>query len=272
MENVSSAVPFRYRRLERRTFEARWPMLVVAVVLVLIAQSPPMWVSLLALVGFAAHNVARLLLLVRAPAVWFVRGGTILFSLDLGVILVGAWPLLHGGITAVIIVLYALQFEAIARCRIASFPYALGGIVASTLMLAIYATVAAPLVGGQENAIARIILFVLVGGFGIFDVVQRYRRQQHVQPLAVSPAGNMPADEITQQLTSSPACERIKLTRQQRRVLLLVEEGLTNDEIADRMSIGAETVKTHLRGAYKRLGVGDRESAARAARDHGLLG
>lgn len=61
------------------------------------------------------------------------------------------------------------------------------------------------------------------------------------------------------------------LTRQQRKVLRLVEEGLTNDEVAARLFLSPKTIKKHLVDIHKRLGVHDRESAARAARDRGYL-
>jgi len=64
---------------------------------------------------------------------------------------------------------------------------------------------------------------------------------------------------------------RYPLTRQQRRVLRLVGEGLTNDEIAAQLSLSPKTIKKHLVDIHKRLSVHDRESAARVARDRGYL-
>lgn len=47
------------------------------------------------------------------------------------------------------------------------------------------------------------------------------------------------------------------LLPRQRECLELATAGLTNAEIADRLCVGVETVKTHLHRAYDRLGVQD---------------
>jgi len=45
----------------------------------------------------------------------------------------------------------------------------------------------------------------------------------------------------------------------------------TTEEIADSMFVSVNTVKTHLRGIYRKLGVNQRRDAVTAARRHGLL-
>lgn len=51
------------------------------------------------------------------------------------------------------------------------------------------------------------------------------------------------------------------LTVRQQQVLTLVAEGLSNQEVADRLDVGLETVKTHLRTVYRKLGVRSRAEA-----------
>lgn len=53
------------------------------------------------------------------------------------------------------------------------------------------------------------------------------------------------------------------LSKRQREVLELVDEGLTNAQIAKRLFLTESTVKQHLRGAYKTLGVSNRTEAAK---------
>jgi DNA-binding NarL/FixJ family response regulator len=60
------------------------------------------------------------------------------------------------------------------------------------------------------------------------------------------------------------------LTMQEMRVLELLPRGLTNHEIGDRLGIGENTVKTHLRNLMRKLGARDRVQAAAIALREGL--
>jgi DNA-binding CsgD family transcriptional regulator len=52
------------------------------------------------------------------------------------------------------------------------------------------------------------------------------------------------------------------LTETERRVVDLVTEGLTNPQIAGRMFISAQTVKTHMKNVFRKLGVSTRSELA----------
>jgi DNA-binding NarL/FixJ family response regulator len=56
------------------------------------------------------------------------------------------------------------------------------------------------------------------------------------------------------------------LSVRQREVVQMVAEGASNAEIAGRLYLSENTVKQHLRGAYKALGVRNRTEAAKALR------
>jgi DNA-binding CsgD family transcriptional regulator len=60
------------------------------------------------------------------------------------------------------------------------------------------------------------------------------------------------------------------LTRRQAQVLILVDEGLSNVEIADRLCISAKTAEHHVSAIIARLGVTSRRDAAVAARTLGM--
>ncbi len=60
------------------------------------------------------------------------------------------------------------------------------------------------------------------------------------------------------------------LTEQEVRVLRLIAEGMSNDAIAEALSISRNTVKTHVRHIFEKLGVSDRTQAAIWAMRHGL--
>jgi LuxR family maltose regulon positive regulatory protein len=77
------------------------------------------------------------------------------------------------------------------------------------------------------------------------------------------------AVEVPHVLTSPIPLAR--LTQTERQVLVLVAEGLTNRDIAERMYLSVNTVKTHLTGVYRKLHVNGRHAAAEAARNAGLV-
>jgi DNA-binding NarL/FixJ family response regulator len=69
-------------------------------------------------------------------------------------------------------------------------------------------------------------------------------------------AGFIVVPEAARQAVRHPV-----LTRRQQQIVGLLVLGLSNAEIADRLYVSETTVKTHLRGAYARLGVGSRKEA-----------
>jgi DNA-binding NarL/FixJ family response regulator len=56
------------------------------------------------------------------------------------------------------------------------------------------------------------------------------------------------------------------LTPREADVLALLQEGATNAQIAHALSIGVETVRTHARNIYRKLGVASRRELARLGR------
>ncbi|MFD8597886.1 response regulator [Kitasatospora sp. NPDC059646] len=62
-----------------------------------------------------------------------------------------------------------------------------------------------------------------------------------------------------------------RLSEREREVLRLMAAGLANAEIADRMRVGAETVKTHVGRILGKLGVRDRTQAVIAAYESGFV-
>ncbi len=58
------------------------------------------------------------------------------------------------------------------------------------------------------------------------------------------------------------------LSARERQVLSLMTEGLSNDDIAGRLSISEKTVRNHASNIFDKLGVWSRAQAIVFARDH----
>jgi LuxR family transcriptional regulator of csgAB operon len=61
---------------------------------------------------------------------------------------------------------------------------------------------------------------------------------------------------------SSMARSGLRLTRREREILILIAEGATNVEIADKLFISRHTVKTHIHNIFRKIGVSSRSRAA----------
>jgi DNA-binding CsgD family transcriptional regulator len=65
--------------------------------------------------------------------------------------------------------------------------------------------------------------------------------------------------------------QELHLTEREREVLTLLAQGLQLEEIGNRLGIGTETVRTHVRNASDRLGASNRTHAVAIAIRHKLI-
>jgi DNA-binding NarL/FixJ family response regulator len=84
------------------------------------------------------------------------------------------------------------------------------------------------------------------------------------------------ASAKTQQTTSgsaqpAKAKTSVSLSPRETEVLRLVADGLSNQKIAQRLGLGLETVKTHMRHIMEKLAVSDRTEAAVKAMKQGIM-
>ncbi|MCQ4207602.1 response regulator [Streptomyces longispororuber] len=107
--------------------------------------------------------------------------------------------------------------------------------------------------GGDE--IVRAVEDVLSGDAGLSPKIQRRLLERLSQPESAAPEPKEPPDG---------------LTAREAEVLVLIADGLTNQEIARALHVSTATVKTHINNLFAKAGLKDRAQAVRYAYRHGL--
>lgn len=79
-----------------------------------------------------------------------------------------------------------------------------------------------------------------------------------------APTPNLPANPDQSELPEP-------LSSRELEVLRLIDQGLSNPEIAERLTVAPSTVKTHINNIYSKMGVQTRVQALNRARELGLL-
>jgi LuxR family maltose regulon positive regulatory protein len=81
---------------------------------------------------------------------------------------------------------------------------------------------------------------------------------RHREPAA--PTGGVGADELVERLTDREV-----------RVLSFLPTTMSNSDIAEQLGVSQNTLKSHLKHIYRKLGVAGRRAAVQAAERHQLL-
>lgn len=100
--------------------------------------------------------------------------------------------------------------------------------------------------------------------------LRQYLRQVHGGQVALSSEVSTKVIEVLQRLLEEPSLHLAEeeqgvfgtLTERERDVLALVAEGLSNQEISERLFVSEKTVKKHLSNVFAKLGVSNRAQAA----------
>jgi DNA-binding NarL/FixJ family response regulator len=95
-------------------------------------------------------------------------------------------------------------------------------------------------------------------GRDIVNAIHLASRGMHVLPRSASSGG------MAERQLGTPGPDL--LTPREADVLELLQEGRTNAEIAHTLSIGIETVRTHARNIYRKLGIASRRDLASLSR------
>ncbi len=83
--------------------------------------------------------------------------------------------------------------------------------------------------------------------------------------------GLLAADVTPGEEDAATAPGDTKLSKRQKQLILMLDRGLSNRDIATELSISEHTVKVHLWRLFRRLGVKSRTQTLHFARTHGLL-
>lgn len=91
--------------------------------------------------------------------------------------------------------------------------------------------------------------------------------------LAAALAANPGLRELVIRIPAAPGARapRPVLTARETEILTFVAQGFTNEQIAECLWLTPDTVKFHLRNAFRRLGAHGRHEAARVAWERHLL-
>jgi DNA-binding NarL/FixJ family response regulator len=109
-----------------------------------------------------------------------------------------------------------------------------------------------------------------IGGAQLADHLDRVARGEVVVDPTLATRVAMGAAHRANGTRAWPGFD-LGLSRRESEVLELLAEGLSNRLIASKLTVGEETVKTHLRSIYRKLGVTDRAQAVALALRKGIV-
>jgi two-component system, NarL family, response regulator LiaR len=91
----------------------------------------------------------------------------------------------------------------------------------------------------------------------LVEVIEAVHEERDLEPHDCNDAENWPGREHG-------------LSARESEVLIFIADGLSNQEIAERLFLSINSVKTYIRTAYRKLGIERRSQAVRWVLEHGL--
>jgi LuxR family maltose regulon positive regulatory protein len=132
---------------------------------------------------------------------------------------------------------------------------------------------------------ATIVTLVSITLFPLFGAIARGAFIQLAAPVLLAAAGvalyrlrperflrsQAASDSLAASETAGGAALPEMLSARELEVLRLIDQGLSNQQIAERLTVAQSTVKTHINNIYGKLGVQNRIQAVKRARDLKIL-
>ena len=106
------------------------------------------------------------------------------------------------------------------------------------------------------------LIAVLFAGFGIWLGIKLTKPRETII------VERVPAEPFT---LNQPQLDALGITPRELEILTLIAQGLSNREIADRLFVSQNTVKTHCSRAFDKLGARRRTQAVQLGKQLGLL-
>jgi DNA-binding CsgD family transcriptional regulator len=135
---------------------------------------------------------------------------------------------------------------------------AIGGILIAILQWSEYRF----LIVEHSTEIYGALIAALFAVLGIWLGIRLNRRRVVVREIPAPPGPFIPNDKKR---------EDLRLTRRELEILSLVAQGMSNREIAGRLFVSENTVKTHCSRAFDKLGARRRTQAVQLGKEFGLI-
>ncbi len=112
------------------------------------------------------------------------------------------------------------------------------------------------------------LLFTVLGIWAGNKLTKRKVQEKivEVEKLVIVPANGNPEFKI-----NSAIVEKLGISEREIEVLQLISAGLSNQEIADRLFVSVNTVKTHVANIFLKLEVSRRTQAVQKGKEIGIL-
>ena len=124
---------------------------------------------------------------------------------------------------------------------------------------------------GQAKGLRRIFLDEGMPMIGLLRSVLPTLSSRLLSSFAATLLHSLPPETGAQVAGHHSGIQVEALSQQETRVLRLLAAGLSNADIAKELVVSANTIKTHVRSIYRKLGVNSREEAREVARGLKLL-
>jgi DNA-binding CsgD family transcriptional regulator len=114
------------------------------------------------------------------------------------------------------------------------------------------------------------LVAVIFASFGIWLGIKLTKPREKIilREVHIPPAAPAALDPFT---ANQPQLDALGITPRELEILSLIAEGLSNREIADRLFVSENTVKTHCSRAFDKLGARRRTQAVQLGKQLGLL-